>query len=387
MMIFKINLVLLHNMKRLLLTLGATISLIACASATSPYIFKVHDYMPAPGQFINTIPEYEAGNTQEDMNVKCTEYLAGQARGSMVCLGAYGGYIVFSFDHALANKPGEYDFKIYGNALAAAGHSDGGSSEPGIVMVSYDANHNGIPDDEWHELAGSDYNKSTTFHNYEITYYKPAEASVPDSLYIRWTSNDPADAMGFVQKNQFHSQSYWPEWVSGSILKFKGTRLGKNAYIDNGTYILRFLDWGYADNRPNDQDSGFNLDWAVDANGNSVHLDKVHFIKVYTGINQTCGWLGETSTEILGAEDLHPDYAKVESIADNESIRLMGFNSELLQIDNGTETVMTAKLYDLQGRCIRTLSLQPGYSTYNLSDLSRGVYLLFTATQTFRIAL
>ena len=36
-------------------------------------------------------------------------------------------------------------------------------------------------------------------------------------------------------------------------------------------------------------------------------LDHIDFVKVYTGQMAYCGWLGETSTEISGAEDLHPD--------------------------------------------------------------------------------
>ena len=38
---------------------------------------------------------------------------------------------------------------------------------------------------------------------------------------------------------------------------------------------------------------------------NPVHLPGVDFIRVYTGVNQQCGWLGETSTELSRAEDLH----------------------------------------------------------------------------------
>ena len=33
----------------------------------SPYIAKVFDYMPAPGQFVNKLPEYEEGDTHSDM--------------------------------------------------------------------------------------------------------------------------------------------------------------------------------------------------------------------------------------------------------------------------------------------------------------------------------
>ena len=49
----------------------------------------------------------------------------------------------------------------------------------------------------------------------------------------------------------------------------------------------------------------FDIGWAVDKKGNKVYLPGVDFIRVYTGVNQYCGWLGETSTEITGAKDLH----------------------------------------------------------------------------------
>ena len=34
------------------------------AFAASPYLSRVYDYCPAPGQFINELPEYEAGDTR-----------------------------------------------------------------------------------------------------------------------------------------------------------------------------------------------------------------------------------------------------------------------------------------------------------------------------------
>ena len=46
-------------------------------------------------------------------------------------------------------------------------------------MVSVDVNGNGLPDDEWYELAGSEYQKPSTIKNYEITYYRPDEAKTP----------------------------------------------------------------------------------------------------------------------------------------------------------------------------------------------------------------
>ena len=46
---------------------------------------------------------------------------------------------------------------------------------------------------------------------------------------------------------------------------------------------------------------------AIDKYGNKADLKCIDFIKVYTGVNQVCVWIGESSTEFASAEDLHPD--------------------------------------------------------------------------------
>ena len=71
--------------------------------------------------------------------------------------------------------------------------------------------------------------------------------------------------------------------------------------------MLLFLRYGYADNLPNSDEEGCSIDisWAVDENRQPKNLDFIDFIRVYNGINQTVPQLGETSTEVGGAEDLH----------------------------------------------------------------------------------
>jgi uncharacterized protein YjdB len=294
------------------------------AMAQSPYIHRIYDFMPAPGQFVNTMPEYEPGDTQADMNRKAEEAIAGTHHNEgMISLGGYGGYVVFGFDHEVENVPGKYDFRILGNAFYAGANPngeavrEGGSSEPGIVMVARDVNGNGLPDDPWYELAGSEYRRPATIRRYRITYTRPDEdkARVPhpseeyvnDMEYVRWTTN--GHGSGYLYRNDFHSQPYFPQWIADETLTFEGTRLADNAADESGEgsyYVLYAAHWGYADNHPNaDPRSGFGIEWAVDGNGNPVTLPGIHFVKVYTAVNQNCGWLGEVSTEISGAEDLH----------------------------------------------------------------------------------
>mgnify|MGYP003558105282 FL=1 len=48
--------------------------------AYSPYISRVFEYNPAPGQFINTMPEHEEGDTYQTMLRKAEDAIAGTNR-------------------------------------------------------------------------------------------------------------------------------------------------------------------------------------------------------------------------------------------------------------------------------------------------------------------
>ena len=268
------------------------------SSAYSKYIQAVDEYVPAPGQFVNELPAATAADTPASMARKCSERLAG-GRGGMVTLGSWGGYITFHFDHSVKNMSGERDFAVWGNAY-------NGNSEPGIVMVSQDTNGNGQPDDVWYELSGSADIDSVgkVIYDYELTYQRSPMQNVP------W--HDNRGRQGFVERNGYHTQEYYPLWL-GDELTFRGTLLPANAH-DEGKdgqsyWLLSTLRYGYADNYPNTNREGcsFDIAWAVDQHRRSVSLTHIDFIRVYSAQLQQCGWIGDTSTEITGAEDLHAD--------------------------------------------------------------------------------
>lgn len=291
------------------------------------YIDKVIEFKPAPGQFVNDLPAANDGETADRILTRANTYLA-KKNGDLVSLGAFGGYIVFGFDHTILNVKGKRDFRVLGNAFWADANPNpdatmrGGSSEAGIIMVSYDKNKNGLPDDEWYEIEGAGHKMAKTIPNYEITYYRPDPNKKPvpgggtgtvlftDMEYIYWKDNQGKDGY-LVQNNAYnHSLDYWPKWLRDqATITFKGTRLPDNAVDESGTgnYFVQYAFlYGYADNAPNnDDDSAIDIDWAIDKNGNKVRLPGINFIKVYNGLNQQAGWLGETSTEIMGATDLH----------------------------------------------------------------------------------
>ncbi len=263
---------------------------------------KVWEYVPAPGQFINTATSaYKDGYSAQQVTDYATEIIKGK---SLLSLGGFGGYIVLGFSQTISNVAGEYDFKVYGNAsyrmYGTATGQPGGSAEPGIVLVSKDVNGNGLPDDPWYELAGSEYGKNTETRGYEITYHRPTPADGD----VRWTDNQGHE--GVVKRNSFHAQaSYYPLWMDDQVT-FRGTRLADNAVLENGQWVGYSYAWGYADNHPNSTDlCQFKLEWAVDESGQPVTLDSIDFVKIYCAVNQGTSGTGEISTEVMTVEDLH----------------------------------------------------------------------------------
>lgn len=404
---------------------------IACALTSqadnSPYLSRVLEFQPAPGQFVNTIPEYEPGDDMEAMTAKAAEQICGARQPGMISLGAFGGYVVVAFDHTVVNQHGRYDFQIYGNALQAAGGATGGSAEPGIVMVMADENGNGLPDDVWYELAGCEYRNPGTRHNVEITYHRPDTSREPeidpdgeknydpdpdyryitDRSYIRFTTDDPSKAEGFISRISFHSQPYWPQWTDATTLSFRGSRLPDNFEELSGTgtnYVQRPYAWGYVDNLPNNSYKGFSIDWAVDADGNPVRLAGIDFIKVYTAVSQQCGWLGESSTEICGGEDLHPDAvyssawpddpidpdtdypggtsASVRTVATPAAFSVLMISEQAITLRLAADA--TAVITDMAGRTLLTRTLPAGDSTADISGLAPGAYILRAGTDSFK---
>lgn len=264
---------------------------------------KVFEFRPAPGQFVNE------NYTATTMDEACTYAEGRMVQTAYVSLGGFGGYIVVGFDHSIDND-GNYNIAITGNAFD-------GSSEPGILWVMQDENGDGLPNDTWYELRGSEYGKEETIQDYAVTYYRP---SAPGQS-VPWTDNRGGN--GSVEYlGAFHTQDYYyPAWVGADSYTLRGTCLKSRSYdaSGNGTYWVNpAFDWGYADNfSPIDRltdddnhnaapaDNHFKISNAVTFDGKEANLKYVDFVKVQVGLNTQCGWLGEVSTEVFGVKDFN----------------------------------------------------------------------------------
>jgi hypothetical protein len=279
---------------------------------TTGYIAEVLEYTPAPGQLTNSSPWGWPGSVNS---------ITGNINGTL-CLGAFGGNMVFKFDHPVENHPDNpygIDFTIFGNAMADY-------SEPGIVSVMKDENGNGLPDDTWYVLAGSDHWFSTSTKDYQVTYTNPGQPAAAD---IPWSDNQGHS--GFIFANAFHTQPYYPDHDSFPAVNpveysLSGPMIDHRTDTSNPAIVKSYKRaFGYADNQvrgnapytkpdnpytPAVENSGgdaFDIAWAVDVNDTYMDLDQIHFIKVHNGVMANAGWLGELSTDITGAVDIEPD--------------------------------------------------------------------------------
>lgn len=243
------------------------------------------DFVPAPGQFIN----YQLGSTKEKALTDLQNAL--DVNGAPY-IGAYGGYFIVGFDHSVKNEEGKADLKIDGNAFP-------GWSEPGIVWVMQDENGNGLPDDTWYELAGSEAGKPETKLRYAITYYKP-NAAKSDVL---WTDN--LGRTGSVDYNGYHSQAYYfPMFIKEDYYTLTGTCLA-STFAVGAIETSAGYPWGYVDNYGDRSKKDFWIEDAMQADGIPANLKYIDFVKVHTGMIGKGAAVGEISTEAGVPIDLH----------------------------------------------------------------------------------
>lgn len=285
--------------------------LLGLLNLEAQYITEVLEYTPAPGQFINAAPWGTPLSTGS---------ITGGVNGTL-SLGSFGGYVIIRFEKPVENDPDNpfgVDFTLFGNPT-------GEWSEPGAVWVMNDVNGNGLADDRWFELAGSDYHFPSSKKEYRVTYSNPGSLQAED---VPWT--DHLGNSGIVRAISSHVQPYYPltdsfPGIPSDSYTLTGTLIQGSVDIDHPPVIMsQRRAFGYADNQargappytipdnpytPEAENSGgdaFDIGWAVDSAGNPVSLEQVDFIRVQTAILNEGGWLGEISTEITGGIDIPP---------------------------------------------------------------------------------
>ncbi len=307
------------NLSRAAMSAEATV-LIECVAATEADRFRassaisqaslsdVYEWIPAPGQFINLPIMQGAESSHATAVAWANEQLKLR---NEISLGAFGGYIIVGFDHSIRHNSEGIDFAIAGNSfIESEGHRC--SNEPGIVWVMQDVNGNGIPDDEWYELAGSE----TARRSYKVTYFKPEAPR----MSVSWLDCD--NLFGEVDyMSSFHRQDYYyPLWIPTDSYTLCGTLLEPKIYYDAAYSVWNLppYGFGYADNIGTDavegldgQYTGFNIANACLANGDPIALKYIDFIKVQSGSQAKAPVVGEVSTEVRDFVDCNITNKKI----------------------------------------------------------------------------
>ncbi len=237
-------------------------------------------------------------------------------------LGGWGGYITYYYEDAVTDNPNNpygVDFLVHGNSYSGTE----GFAEPGAVWVSEDG-------ESWYILAGSDYYGNTVSWNYSMTYSKLENGKT------HYQSNTNSEHAGDSIYN-FPLRHYYPlhEWgddentitLTGLFAHDSGEQ------NDYGNKLPTYPDFGYTDvglmvwerggsgnqganpytgltqyqygegylgrELITGRADGFDLAWAVDADGQPVSFPNgIHYVKVQS-VNQIYnGAIGEKSTEV-----------------------------------------------------------------------------------------
>lgn len=256
-------------------TVDVSVPTVPSEPGSNMYVTTMFEFLPAPGQ-----------NTNKTLGiVDAAKSLEGKM--GIVSLGAWGGYVVYGFDHTVINEPGKEDIIIYGNAQS-------NFAEPAVVWVMQDENGNGKPDDTWYELKGSEFGKAGYERNYEVTYTKPAVGGS-----VSWRDNKGNTGTVNIFSTSFQS---FPLWLSATEYTLKGSVLPNTGLSGSGLVTSMPFGFGYADNTV----GGDKVDIAnaIDKDGKMVSLGGIDFVKIQTGVQANLGALGELSTELTGVADL-----------------------------------------------------------------------------------
>ena len=225
--------------------------------------------------------------------------------GSLKSLGNFGGYITYYFENAITDNPNNkygIDFYVYGNSSE---NNQDSMAELGQVYVSEDGK-------TWFALAGSEHYEDKAIWDYTVTYTKRADGM------SEWTDNQgnsmiAAAAVAWPKQSAYYMNDVGSRdsyTFTGVLFKSQedGTVMGTS---QTSSFAAR-AKFGYADYYANGtigadvnpyvekptQSNGFDLAWAVDANGSPVKLTDVHYVKVATASNIWAGAFKEKSTEV-----------------------------------------------------------------------------------------
>ncbi len=291
------------------------------------YPDKITDYLCINSQYTNGVNT--GGNATTPWN---------SLAGTLTSLGNFGGYITYYYDEPITDNPNNkygIDFYVYGNSNIDNTTGSGiGFFEPAQAWVSEDGKN-------WYALAGSAHYDDGVDWDYSVTYTKTPKGKTA------WTDNHGNSNDGSSYSGQYPFASIYSmnNLSKSDTMTLSGIALpssnGKIAVVGEAAYAYP-VKWGYADCFENGQkgldvnpyldnsdfalkSNGFDLQWAVDKNGNPVNVDgkEFHYVKLVTASNiWTATAINEKSSEISGMLKTTPQEEAVGKTTAPKSIKI-----------------------------------------------------------------
>lgn len=314
-------------------TIAATALFSLASTAPADFASIVHEYTPAPGQFVNNANFSDparalgppvGGGTLAASNV------------SVVSLGGFGGRLTLGFAQTVENHPSNplgLDFIVFGNAFWPSGDPKVRWGEGAIIEISRDANGNGLPDDPWFLIPGShlaspasalqsqewDADANTATPPSNLAWY-PAGAPSPMTtqtfrLPAAFESFTLVNTAGAGMESFYGYGDLSPTLLLGDYSGASGAASDNtlsdpedNPAIDPGAFYTAPDDPFTTGVDPGSGGGdAFDIDWAIDAaTGEPANLAGFDFIRISTGAHAVVGPLGEVSVEIDAVADVRP---------------------------------------------------------------------------------
>ncbi|MFT3686059.1 MAG: GC-type dockerin domain-anchored protein [Phycisphaerales bacterium] len=284
---------------------AAQVLWVSTCAAQSPFATRVLEYTPSPGQNVSN-PQFN--DPARALGAPVGGGVLAADNSKVVTLGGFGGSITLGFDHSIidrpptATNPTGADLIVFGNAFWAGGNPDLRWAEPGVIEVSRDDNGNGLADDAWYVIRGTQLPEQPQSAFTTVTLNTGIERSgylLTDPLFNSVVLMNPA---GEGMQGVYGYADCSPTMVLGD---FDGDGLPDRGGVDpawfftvpsdpRSTVISTFSGGGDA----------VDIASAVRPDGTLAGLDRVDFVRIRTGVNIVRNVLGEVSTELSGVAEV-----------------------------------------------------------------------------------
>lgn len=262
-------------------------------SPLTPFATQVLDYAPGDGLFVND-PNFNDPARALGAPIGGGTLMADSSK--LVTLGGFGGTLTLGFDHTVMDDPANHlglDFIVFGNAIWISNNPLSRWAEAAVIEISLDDNGNGIADDQWYLIPGSDITDPQNQKLYGFYL-------LPDDPYAQPPLNNPL---------MDGAEAWWGYADMAPVLK-RGDLDGDNKVDDPHVSDEAFYTVP-DDPRTVGIDAGsgggdaFDIAWAIDpVTGQPAGLPGFDFIRITTGVWSFDNWFGEVSAEIGGVADV-----------------------------------------------------------------------------------